>query len=736
MPFSVSTCLTNTGTLSLGPTLNIYSNPVTNLNPGTFVRTVPTTSITGANCPFSFLVPDGTQTVRIFDPVSFCYVDIAVSDSNVCITCSLGLNNITNNVIGQINVGSLTGNCDNSISDYSIKWYGPDNPTNFAFSSGKGTLFSGQYQYTQPLTSSNSPVLNPGVYVARITNVDLNGLKFTSTGGTGNITSCTLTSCTTSVTVETYSCLNGNPSITNGYGHYRNFTYNGTLPPSLSTTKLKLSAGTQYVVFAFQANSVFDNIKFTLSGSAYQSPIQLENISVGDIAGDNFNPTTWPKSADTIGLFTKIINLTGLTINQNDIIDVTITPNSTTNETNWELYFGCSTKPTGSKPCLDTYKNTPYKIKLSTIPGALTQTTSVCPLKYLISFKVSGCNYNDNNVWNTSTLYKFTDNGGYLHYINTNPNDNNLLELSFGEFYNSYSSMGLGGITSQSQTCQSSLGADYRIEKVPGFLKFYFRNINDLYTFGNSFNSTKTQTTNFTSPPATGPYSTNNTNINYYRYIVFKYKSNNICGDGASSNSFYIPVNSSLTSGTTGYEGYSYIMTITLPQQTYSDTACPAGNCECDELSGLVSTLNTYTDQTITPFTRTRLLTNPFCNSYYIYSSTKTSNLEDYVSGYIQHPYTYADKTYPASGGTNYNNTLLPSLPNGSTTWDWTNHFYSESNGYWQYLYRYEVIAKTPLTNLGFEIWAYSISNFNLGSYRKIYDSATGIESGQSSFFV
>ena len=734
MPFSVSTCLTNTGTLSLGPTLNIYSNPVTNLNPGTFVRTVPTTSITGANCPFSFLVPDGTQTVRIFDPVSFCYVDIAVSDSNVCITCELGLNNITNDLIGQINVGSLTGNCDNSINDYTIKWYGPDSPTNFAFSSGQGTLFAGQYQFTQPLTSSNSPVLNPGVYVARITNVELNGLKFTSTGGTGNITSCSLTSCTTNVTVNTYSCLNGNPGATDGYGHYRNFTYNGSLPPSLSTTKLKLDAGRQYVVFAFVGYGVFDNIKFTLSGSAYQSPIQLENISVGDIAYNDFFPTTWPKSADTTGFFRKIINLTGLTINQNDIIDVTITPNSSTNETDWQLYFGCSTKPTGSKTCLDTYKNTPYKIKQSTIPLALTQSSAVCPATYSLSFKVSGCNYNDNNLWDTSTLYKFTNNGAYSSNIDTDPNDNNLLALSFGSFYNSYSNISLGLITNLGQICQSSVGADYRTEKVPGFLKFYFRNINDLYTFGNSFNATKTQTTNF--PSSTGPYTTNNTDIDYYRFIVFTYKDNDICGDGASSNSFYIPVNSSLTSGTTGYLGYSYIMTITLPQQTYSNAACPVGNCECSELSSIVNSLNTYTNQTIAPFTRTRLLTNPFNTSYYYYSSTEAANTSSGNSGYIVHPYTYGDKTYPASGGTNYNNTLLPSLPNGSTTWDWTNHFYISGNDYQQYVFYYTVKAKTPLSSLGFEIWAYSISNFGLGTDRKIYDSATGVVPTETSFFV
>ena len=44
--------------------------------------------------------------------------------------------------------------------------------------------------------------------------------------------------------------------------------------------------------------------------------------------------------------------------------------------------------------------------------------------------------------------------------------------------------------------------------------------------------------------------------------------------------------------------------------------------------------------------------------------------------------------------------------------------------------------GKTPLTSLGFEIYGYSISNFGLGTSRKIYDSATGVVPTETSFFV
>lgn len=732
MSFSVSVCLTNTGTQSLGSTLSIYSNPVTNINPGTFVRTVPKTSITGANCPFTFLVPDGTQSVRIFDPLTFCYVDIPVSDNNVCVTCDLGLNNITNNVIGQINVGSLTGTCDASIDDYTMSWYGPDSTTNLAFTSGQGTQFSGQYQYTHPLTSSNSPVLNPGVYVARINNVNLNGLKFTSTGGTGNILSCSLTSCTTNITVDTYSCLNGNPGTTDGYGHFRSFTYSGSLPPSTSLTKLRLDAGRQYVVFAFIGFNVYDTIKFTLSGSAYQSPIQLEEITVGNLGSNNFNPTTWPKLANTTFFFKKIINLTGFTINNNDIIDVKVTPNPATNETDWQLYFGCSTKPTGSKTCLDTYKNTPYKIKQSSIPETLTASAAgTCPTTYSLSFSISGCNSNDNSLWTNSTLYKFTDNDSTESNIDTTVGTN-LRNLSFGNIYNSYFTIGAVAPVNQSQTCQSSVGVDYRIEKTPGYLSIYFRNATDLHTFGNSFNNTKTTTTNYSA--GSGPYSTNNADIDYYRYIQFTYKTNNICGDGASSNWIYIPVNTTIITGTTTYLGvYTHYMELSIPIQSYNTAACSSANCNCSTLSSLPTDLNSFRNNTFT-YTLNKLLTNPFNVSIAYYETTQPSNLSSTNSGSLSTSYSYADKTYPSSGGTNFNTTLIPSL-NGET-WDWSNHFAINGNGYAQYVYSYEVKAKLPLTSLGFEIWGYSISNFGLGTSRKIYDSATGVVPTETSFFV
>ena len=737
MSITVSTCITNTGTQPLSTSLQIFSNPVSLYNPGQFVQNVPSSSITGANCPYTFTVPNGTVNIRIQDPTTLCYVDIPVSDTNVCTTCSLGLNNVNNNLLGQINVGSLTGSCDNSISDYVINWYGPNSTSNLAFTSGQGTAFNGQYQYTHPITTSNSPVLNPGTYVGKITKVDINGAKLSSTGGTGSILSPTLTDCPTNVNVQTYSCTNGGSYLTY-YNHYRDFSYNGSVAPSTLTTSLQINSTTDYVIFAFLANTITDTVKFTLNGSAYQTPIQLEECTVGSTGVNDFTPTSWPKKVSTTGYFRKILNLTGLTINNNDIIDIKITPNSATSETNWTLYFGCSTQPTGNKTCLDSYKNSPYKIVTSTLANARNTNTTSCPTTYSVSFDVSGCSQSQNNSWFGSSLYELTTSLGQIYGSVSTNDSNNRATLTFSNFYQDYQTVNETLVVNLSTTCQPTVGTNYRVEKVTGAdpsLTFYFRNLTDLNTINNSYWSTKNTITTYDG--GTGPYSTNSSDIDYYRYMIVRVQANDICGDGTSTTNLRIPVNSTYLSGTTSHLGYTHFIKLSLPLQTFNIASCPSGYCACSSLSGNSRNLNIATTGTTFTYTTTKILTNSFYRASYHNATTAGGVTSINREGRLRITYPYGDRTYPSSGGTNYNNSLLPSLPNGSTTWDWENHFSVSTTEFNQYVYYYNVKLKTPITNpFQYEIWGYTISNFNIGTSTKIYDSVTGIEPGKSSFFV
>ena len=54
MSFSASTCLSHIGLTPLGATINVYSDYNSY---DTLITTVPTSEITGSNCPYVFEVP-------------------------------------------------------------------------------------------------------------------------------------------------------------------------------------------------------------------------------------------------------------------------------------------------------------------------------------------------------------------------------------------------------------------------------------------------------------------------------------------------------------------------------------------------------------------------------------------------------------------------------------------------------------------------------------------------------
>ena len=234
MAFNVSIVLTGASIISNN--VDVYSNPVTNINHGTFVTTVTKTCLT-TNSPCNISVPDGTVTVRLLDKGSYCYWDLPTCSSNVCQDCGLGFSYVNNNQNGTVNIGNLTGSCDNSIDDYRIEWLGPNALSTTGFTSGKGTQYS--YSNTHPLTGSNAPLLLPGNYVSRITNVNLNNVKFSSINGLpGHVYSPTLSACSTTVTVVGLNCSNGNVPDDQYYKHQKLYITTNPLatPASLNTS--------------------------------------------------------------------------------------------------------------------------------------------------------------------------------------------------------------------------------------------------------------------------------------------------------------------------------------------------------------------------------------------------------------------------------------------------------------------------------------------------------------------
>ena len=727
MPFSASTCLTNTGTTTLGPTFKVYANPISPTSPGTYLMDVPTSSITGGNCPYTFIVPDGTTSVRLFDPISFCYADVPVSSNNVCTTCNLSLSGVTNNLVSVINVNGLSGSCDADIANFVLDWYGPSPSTSLAFTSGKGSLFTG-YQYTHPITNDTSPLLLDGTYTSKIRSVELNGVKFTSTGGTGNILSPSLPGCSSPVVVAPYDCSNITPNNPSSrYKNYKSFTYNNTAePPGSLNATFKLSAGTEAFIWSFEAYQFYDTLKLIFNGSSYTNPILLEYINVGGNAGTtNFTPTTWPKIYSDTGqpfntYFNKITSLTNLTVNNNDTITINLTPNPNTNATNWKLFFGCSTKPTATKTCLDSYRNNSYKIKASTIVPV----PDSCG-RYYFGYSVSGCTTNDNagfvtsQIVQLSTLFDPTN-------ISTN-NSNNLTSVqtpSYSLVYNNLTIVEQKAYSWYPATCENIPNRQIKVVKnTTSQLEIYFTDNLDLQYYLSKFNDIKNSCLS-----VSGAYSSDSTTWNYYKYFsLFIYDGDFTCGDAnIPYTELFFHYSSTASSGTsTLYPGFGYYMYITTPAIPINDYTC--NSCStCETVFNYVK-LRANETRNLTGFLKNvkgiRLI-KPFMYYGGLYSSGPTSNNQTnpYGGGWAIN-YDYSHNTYPASGVTN---TLIPSL--SASTWDWSNHAALASNGqYYQQVFVHQFLV-TSWSPFQYKIQALEISNFKaIGAFIDVWSSTAGI---------
>jgi hypothetical protein len=738
MSFQVSIVLT--GATILSPNIQVYSNPVSNINHGTFVTTVAQTCLT-TNSPCTVSVPDGTVTVRLLDSISYCYWDLPTCSSDVCNTCELGFANILDNQLGTVSIGNLTGSCDSSIDDFRVEWLGPNSLTTTGFTSGKGTQYV--YASTHPLTGSSAPIVLPGIYVGRITNVNLNNVKFSSINGLpGHVYSPTLTSCTTTVNVDCLSCINGTYNDPN-YPYYTHFnSYRATNPlsiPDKLQTLFQLGNGTKFFVFSFNAFSIYDTIKLTLTGSSYPVPIVLEDYRVGGNTGANeWYPNTFPKKT-TSEYVKKIVTLTGLTITNNDYLNIQLTPNSATTNTSWDLLYGCRQTISYEKNCLNTYKNTPYKIQLSSITGL----TGNCTTR-TVRFNISGCTDSQVTGLTQSDFISLTSDS-FVSQLSTS-NSTGLKNLTFGVFTPSYNYVTIIGFGPPyvDATCSATTSI-YTYQKVTGTtasgnqIILKFQNQNDSTNFQNQFTESKnTATTGWNSLP---------TSTDYYRFMLWYYVKgisiNQVCADAYPLDFTNAYISSQSTISATTISGpYPYQVSITTPTMSINQSAFPDTTCGDNYIPTVINSVNTFaTGTTISEkiVTSKNILAYTFYQQkYYTYSSSETKT--EYEEGYFQMYPSYNFLTYASSGATN---TLLPQfsgspIPYQRLISEFKETPYLGASIYSQKVFKYEVRLVDFTFPIKFQIWAYKISNFDYDlstGFIKIYDNTLPNPVVDPSFF-
>jgi hypothetical protein len=680
MPFSASTCLTDLGTVALGGTFNIYSNIGGYTNP--FQTNVTYSQLFGPLCPYVMgNVPDGTTTIRIVDTFSKCCATIELLSNDLCTTCDLEFDSYQTNNISRIVAGDLIGSCDDEITDYRIFWYGPDSTTNVAFTSGYGSSFS-PYDLTHPLIGINSPMVQSGEYIPVIDKVNVNGLNYSQTGGTGYIQANLECFNATTVNVSPFNCNNG--TVVGDYTHQVNFdgASAGTTPLTLNST-FELEPTTNYFSWKFTAEDITDSLKITFYGSAYSDPVILEYWTIGNQnITTNVNLLTFPKSGQTPSFFSKVTSLTSLTRSPGDYLILEVIPNQNNTQTKWDFYFTCMDS-FDCNLCLFDYLNTPYKIKSTSITGITGSCSSIT-----VRFDVSGCT--ENSIVN-SDIYKYQVTqltgivGTFINPVVYSPTgiinkETNLLDWNETACFYQYDTFINPQICSLPNTNTIKFKKENTGPSGQGVIKMEFSSLNDLINYKSSYDMLL---------PFSGTPS-NPTNPDYYRWfgldIPKNASSSTNCGDGTTKLTYFFHYSSIVTTGTTGG---LYTLNITMP--TISNGLPPFNSCDinCQTYTNdVIYTINASSTgatnvEDFTTNTGSRYV-RPFGLSRKLVIGVPTVKSATTVDG-VYYLNTFLNSTVPFSGNSSPY-TQIPSL--SAVT---CNNFASvgELSGSWRNVYTY-----------------------------------------------
>jgi hypothetical protein len=364
----------------------IYTNLDNYLSP--IAQNIPYTSIfppPAGICTYTINLPPGvTQIIvidqcdpnldvaaAIFSPTNMnageltiecCYAIFDIPQEpppTFCETCPLTFDVFPTTNIGILTAGTLTSTCG-PVTDYVIGWYLNGDYSAPLLTSGFGSSFP-SYQHLHPLTGNSSVPVLAGNWEGIIHDIKIGGVTYSSVSGSAGGQLIEFESCFDTVVVEPLQCDNGPFQGIAKYIHQINFNSQavGTTSAPVSIT-YALNTTTKHFAYYFAGYNIADEIEIkwksgdasaTTNPSLYTESIYLEKINVGNNVTTANLPNTsltinniWPKSLQTSET-KRVLTLTNLETSSNplapDLLEITITPNPGSNNTQWKAGFTC-----------------------------------------------------------------------------------------------------------------------------------------------------------------------------------------------------------------------------------------------------------------------------------------------------------------------------------------------------------------------------------------------------------
>lgn len=672
-------------------------------------------------CPYNVTLPQGTTQILVVDQCTFeldvasvfspenvaagtittncCYAILDIEPGpppSFCETCTLTFDTFLTGTTGSIIAGNLNSTCG-PVTDYTIGWYLNGNYSSPAIVSGYGNAFS--YQFQHPLTGNGSVPVLAGNWEGIIHDITINGVTYSSVSGSAGGQSIPFESCFDTVVAQPLKCDNGAFQGIAKYSHQINFNSQavGTTSAPVSLT-YALDPTTKYFAYLFDAYNVSDEIEIkwksgnpnaTPSPNFYTQSIYLEKLKRGgDFLPDQnsfANQTTtaqlptdstflfnnvWPKESSTIfnnsfpfGGFQRVLTLTSLPTSSNplfpDLLEITITPNSTNNNTQWKAAFQCLDDFDCTDCNFSNWRNSLPKISslyLSKQYGCDSQ---------LLFLNASGC-LNNSDLWGSGNpLSSLTGSlvGSSFGF------SSGMSFPSFG-YLQLTPSINCTPVNQHLPSCGPSSTGTITLNKTPQQIQLTFDLYSDFLYYKN--NLVNSYNSIYPAPP-TSPVScpAGTTNIGYYQYfslsVPIQLSPSANCGDNTTFSFYYFHINDYFNiTYTNNNNPNATSWAITIPQSSMV-------NCyplqQCNNCNGIINNFVNFYNQNVQnqiTFTFTTTVgakdTNPFSNINYMYSQGGTA-----PSGSLCFNY-FFENTFPW-----YSTHTIPFVSSPSSPTGWIN---------------------------------------------------------------
>jgi hypothetical protein len=541
-----------------------------------------------------------------------CYALLTIPDECIswCEECSITFDTFQTSSIGKLVAGNLTSTCG-TVTDYVIGWYLDGDYSAPALTTGFGSS-AGPYQFgPHPLTGNNAVPVVGGSWEGIIHDIVINGTLYSNVAsGSKGGTPIPFESCFDTIVVDPLSCNNG--TALGKYSHQYNFNSqtSGTLPVPTSLT-YALDSTTKYFAYAFKGLSVWDELEIkwisgdpnaTSNPSLYSQPIYLEKLQLGlNVTPDSISNQTpnlasnlwdavdstttisnlnniWPKKYPGDDYFQRVLTLTNLETSSNpsapDYLEITVSPNTLNNNTQWQAGFQCLT----DFDCTNCYYED-YPDNIQKIFSISLNKTYTCPTQQL-NVNFTGCLIFPESP-PPSDLINLSINNAGINNPNINLVGSKFSPLSsfgqqvslVGQIQCSPAGPGSWNSTSPNWTfgaghlglvCSDPSNSTITLNKTPNSIKLTFNSENDyLHYKNNLINTVLAYNPNFTTPKVCS--TTNTDYFQVFGIFIPNQSSGADCGDNTTIIKYFFHVNDYLN--TTYVENsLNNIWSIEIPQ--------------------------------------------------------------------------------------------------------------------------------------------------------------------------